>query len=60
MAQNPLLAVRLNPDVKEKFRKLAQKYGGTAYVLRELVQAFVENRIEITPPKNPLYKDSSK
>lgn len=58
MAQNPLLAFRLTPEVKDKFKKLAPKYGGIPYVMRELVQAFVENRIEITPPKNPLYKEA--
>jgi predicted DNA-binding protein len=54
------MAVRVPDDIKQKFIKLSAKYGGTAYVLRELIAAFVENRVEIIPPKNPLYKDSSK
>ena len=49
------LAVRLSPDSRRQFINLAAKYGGTSYVLRELVEAFVENRVEITPPTNPLF-----
>ena len=57
MAASPLMAVRVPDDVKETFKKLSQKYGGTAYVMKELITAFVENRVEIQPPKNPLYKE---
>ena len=53
---SPLMAVRVPDDVKEKFKKLSAKYGGMAYVMRELIVAFVENRVEIQPPKNPLFK----
>lgn len=56
MAASPLLAVRVPDDVKQKFSELSQQYGGTAYVLKELITAFVENRVEIQAPKNPLYK----
>jgi hypothetical protein len=55
-----LLAVRLSEEVKQKFISKCAAFGGTAYVMRELISAFVESRIEITPPKNPLYKDISK
>lgn len=49
------VAVRLSPDVRRQFINLAARYGGTSYVLRELVEAFVENRVEIAPPANPLF-----
>ena len=49
------IAVRLSPDIRRQFINLAARYGGTSYVLRELVEAFVENRVEIAAPKNPLF-----
>ena len=49
------IAVRVSPDVRRQFINLSSKYGGTSYVLRELVEAFIENRVEIAAPKNPLY-----
>jgi len=49
------VAVRLSPDTRRQFINLAARYGGTSYVLRELVEAFVENRVEIAPPVNPLF-----
>ena len=49
------IAVRLSPDTRRQFINLAARYGGTSYVLRELVEAFVENRVEIAAPKNPLF-----
>jgi hypothetical protein len=57
MAQSPIMAVRVPDDIRDKFRKLAKQYGGVPYVMKELITAFVENRIEIQPPKNPLYKE---
>jgi hypothetical protein len=49
------VAVRLSSDVRRQFINLASSYGGTSYVLRELVEAFVEDRIKIAAPKNPLF-----
>jgi predicted DNA-binding protein len=50
------VAVRLSPEVRRNFINLSAKYGGTSFVLRELVTAFIENRIEIEAPKlNPLF-----
>lgn len=46
-----LIAVRVPEKVKTDFRSIAQEYGGTAHVLRELIIGFIENRIEIQPPK---------
>jgi predicted DNA-binding protein len=57
MSQSALLAVRLPDEVKQQFIQLSQNYGGTAHVMRELITAFVENRVEIAAPKNPLYKE---
>lgn len=44
------LAARVPPDVRAKFVSKASKYGGTAYVMRELVAGFVEDRVTIKPP----------
>ncbi len=44
------LAVRLAPDSRRQFINKAAKFGGTSYVLRELVLAFVEDRVTIRPP----------
>lgn len=55
MSKDRSIAVRLTPDSRSKFINLAAKYGGTSYVLRELVEAFIDNRVEIAPPKNPLF-----
>ena len=49
------VAVRLNPEMRRQFINLAGRYGGTSYVLRELVSAFVENRVQLEAPKNPLF-----
>ncbi len=49
------LAVRVSPDVRRQFINLSARYGGTSYVLRELIEAFCENRVEIAAPKNPLF-----
>lgn len=49
------IAVRLRPEARTQFINLAAKYGGTSYVLRELVEAFIDNRVEIAAPKNPLF-----
>lgn len=45
------LAVRLAPEIRVHFQNKASKYGGAAYVLRELVIAFNEDRVKIAPPK---------
>jgi predicted DNA-binding protein len=49
------IAVRVSPETRRQFINLSAKYGGTSYVLRELVEAFIENRVEIAAPKNPLF-----
>ncbi len=49
------VTVRLSPDTRRMFINKAAKYGGTSYVLRELVLAFNENRVEMAAPINPLF-----
>ena len=44
------LAARVPPDVRAKFVNKASRFGGTAYVMRELVAGFVEDRVTIKPP----------
>jgi len=47
------LTVRLRQQTHQAFRARAEKYGGISEVLRELVDAFIEDRIAITPPATP-------
>lgn len=45
------LAVRVTPEQRKDFHAKAASYGGTSHVLREMVRAFLEGRIQIQPPK---------
>ena len=45
------IAVRLSPAVDRTFTTLSVKYGGKSEVMRELIMAFIENRLTIEPPK---------
>lgn len=47
---NDTVSVRLSAEVRRVFLEKSAKYGGTSYVLRELVQAFNDGRLSITPP----------
>lgn len=47
------LTVRLRQQTHHAFREKATRYGGVSEVLRELVDAFIEDRIAITPPATP-------
>lgn len=49
---SPTVAVRLATSLHQAFIQKAHRFGGTSEVLRELVAAFVENRLSITPPQN--------
>lgn len=49
------LTVRVSPETRAKFLNQSSRFGGTSYVLRELVEAFIESRIQIEAPKNPLF-----
>lgn len=52
------LSVRVTDKVRLKFHSKASKMGSPSDVLRELVDAFVEDRIIIKPPvtTNPMEK----
>ena len=55
MKQKPLtafLAVRLEPKTQAAFRRRAAQFGKPSDVMRELVEAFLEDRLTITPPTN--------
>lgn len=43
------VAVRLSPAVDRTFTTLSAKYGGKSEVMRELIEAFCDNRITVTP-----------
>jgi len=49
-AKSAHLATRVRPDVRTKFIGKALKYGPYTEVLRELIEAFVEDRLVIQPP----------
>jgi hypothetical protein len=44
------LTTRVNRSVRIAFIRKAERYGKPAEVLRELVEAFVEDRLAIQPP----------
>ena len=47
------LATRVSPRVRAKFIAKATAYANHTEVLRELVEAFVEDRLTITQPVTP-------
>lgn len=58
--QSSFLTVRLTPKKRKAFSVKATEYGGPTYVLRELVEAFIENRLTVqpSPTKRSLYHES--
>ena len=60
MSTKPLsqfLTVRLKPAAHKAFRVKASRYGGVSDVLRELIEAFLDDRLVIqpNPKKESLY-----
>jgi len=47
------LTVRLQQQTHHAFREKATRYGGVSEVLRELVEAFIEDRLTVIPPVTP-------
>jgi hypothetical protein len=47
------LTVRLTPTDHKAFHRKADRYGKPSDLLREIVQAFTEDRLVIQPPVNP-------
>lgn len=56
------LVVRLSPDVSKAFDRKCEAYGSPSQVVRELVSAFLEDRLTIVPPttRKSLYVSRSK
>ena len=46
------LSVRVTPELNQAFHDKAQKYGSGSEVLREIIQAFIDDRLAIKPPVN--------
>lgn len=46
------LTVRVSDKTRTKFHAKAKKFGTPSEVLRELVDAFIEDRVTIQPPVN--------
>lgn len=58
LAKTVFMTVRLTAKTRTKFHDKALKIGKPSQVHRELVEAFVEDRLNIQPPvnRNPLEK----
>lgn len=52
-SKSKFLTVRLQPPVFTAFRAKAKRYGNVSDVLRELVEAFTQDRLTIRPPQTP-------
>lgn len=50
--QNTFLSVRLTKPARKAFVAKAARHGKPSEVLRELIVAFTEERVTITPPVN--------
>ena len=50
------LSVRVTEQTRDEFIAKATQYGLFSEVLRELIDAFVEDRITIKPPVNRNFK----
>jgi hypothetical protein len=48
--KSSFLSVRLPDRMRTKFHAKAKKFGKPSEVLRELIDAFVEDRVTIQPP----------
>lgn len=46
------LTVRLDRELAQGFRAKAKEFGGTSNVVRELFEAFLEDRLTIAAPTN--------
>jgi hypothetical protein len=57
-ARSAFLTVRVTGGMHSKFHAKAWKYGKPSDVLREIIEAFLDDRLTITPPvtrKESLY-----
>ncbi len=56
--KSKFLVVRVTDKTRTKFHTKAQKFGQPSDVLREIIEAFIEDRLVIQPPvtrKESLY-----
>lgn len=44
-----VVAARVTVQVHKKFHAKARRYGKPSDVLREMIEAFIENRLTVTP-----------
>lgn len=44
-----VLYLRVTPDIKRAFDKRAESYGRPSEALRELVLAYIDGRVTVTP-----------
>jgi len=51
--RSTFLTVRMHPGTHKRFRDKAARFGGVAEVIRELVEAFLDDRLVIQPPTTP-------
>jgi predicted DNA-binding protein len=50
--KSAFLTVRVTGSTRAKFHAKAQKFGQPSDVLREIIEAFIEDRLSIVPPVN--------
>lgn len=57
ISKSKFLSLRVSPKTHKAFSVKASKFGGTSEVLRELVDAFIEDRVTVkpNPEKRSLY-----
>jgi hypothetical protein len=51
-SKSVFLTVRVAASTRTKFHAKAKKYGQPSSVLREIIEAFLEDRLSIVPPVN--------
>jgi hypothetical protein len=56
-----ILSTRVTAKVRKKFLRKAKRFGDPSYVHRELINAFVEDRVTMEPPDNinPLFGEEN-
>lgn len=52
LAKSSYLSVRLSDKTRSKFHTKARRFGTPSEVLRELIEAFNDDRLTIQPPVN--------
>jgi hypothetical protein len=50
--ESKFLVVRVTDKTRTKFHNKAQKYGQPSEVLREIIEAFNDDRLIVQPPVN--------